>query len=68
MKKEPKTLEELQEEEGRLDVEISVTRKRAMLNTIDKKAGQKGYWRLFSDNGKLSGLNLRRALNWLRNN
>lgn len=68
MAKEEKTLEELDEENGRLDTEISVARKRAILKAIDRKVGQKGSWRLFSDNGKMSGFSLSRAINWLRNN
>lgn len=65
---EHKTLEELEEEEGRLDTEISVARKRVILRAVDNKMGQKGGWRLFSDNGKMSGFNLSRAIHWLRNN
>lgn len=63
-----KTLEELEEEEGQLDAEISVARKRAILAAVDRKMGQKGGWRLFSDNGKMSGFSLRRAITWLKNN
>lgn len=68
MPEEPKTLEELEEEEGSLDVEIRVAKKRKILNAIDKRMGQKGGWRLFSTNGKLSGFSLSRARAWLRNN
>lgn len=68
MGEEPKTLEELEEEGGRLDAEISVAKKRKILNAIDKRMGQKGGWRLFSDNGKLSGFSLSRARAWLKNN
>jgi len=67
-KEEHKTLEELEEEEGHLDAEISVAKKRRILNAIDSRMGQKGGWRLFSDNGKMSGFNLRRAINWLKSN
>lgn len=63
-----KTLEELEEEEGQLDAEISVARKRTILKAVDRKVGQKGGWRLFSSNGKMSGFSLSRAINWLRNN
>lgn len=63
-----KTLDELEEEEGRLDTEISVARKRLMLRAIDRRMGRKGSWRLFSENGKLSGFSPSRALNWLKNN
>jgi len=65
---EHKTLEELEEEEGHLDAEISVARKRAVLAAVDRKMGQKGGWRLFSNNGKMSGFSLKRAINWLKNN
>lgn len=61
-----KTLAELQEEDERLDTEVSVARKRAMIKAIDAKMGQKGSWRLFSDNGRLSGLNWDRIKNRLR--
>ena len=62
------TLEELEEEEGQLDVEISVAKKRAILVAIDNRMGQKGGWRLFSSNGKMSGFSLSRAIAWLRKN
>jgi len=61
-----KTLSELQEEDEKLDTELSVARKRAMLKAIDAKMGQKGSWRLFSDNGKLSGINWTRIKNRLK--
>lgn len=62
-----KTLEELEEEEGQLDAEISVARKRAVLAAVDQRMGEKGGWRLFSSNGKMSGFSLRRAVAWLKN-
>jgi len=68
MAKEPKTLEELEEENTQLDTEISVAKKRKVLMAIDRRMGQKGGWRLFSDNGRMSGFSLTRALTWLKNN
>jgi len=62
---EHKSLEELEEEDGKLDVEVSVARKRAMIKALEKREG-KGSWRLFSTNGKLSGLNWTRIRNRLR--
>lgn len=62
-----KSLEELEEENGELEAEISVAKKRAILRAIDKRMGEKGGWRRFSDNGKMSGFSLSRALHWLRN-
>lgn len=60
-----KSLADLQEEDEMLESEISVARKRAMLKELDRRGGR-GFWRKFSDNEKLSGMNWRRALNWLR--
>jgi len=65
---EHKSLEELEEEDGKLDVEISVARKKAMLKAVDAKMGQKGGWRILSSNGRLRGLNWDRVRNWLRTN
>ena len=62
---EHKSLEELEEEDGKLDVEISVARKRAMIKAIEQREG-KGSWRLFSSNGRLSGLNWTRLKNRLQ--
>ena len=63
-----KTFEELEEEDGHLDKEISIARKRKILNAIDNKMGEKGGWRRFSSNGKMSGFSFSRAWNWLKNN
>lgn len=63
-----KTLEQLEEEEGQLDAEISVGKKRKVLEAIDQRMGEKGAWRRFSTNGKLSGFSLSRAYHWLKNN
>lgn len=65
---EHKTLEELEDEDSRLDTEVSIAKKRALLNAIDKRMGVKGGWKLFSDNGKLSGFSPARAWHWLKNN
>jgi len=61
-----KTLEELEEENERLDSELSIKQKRALIYTIDREAGFKGAWKMFSDNGKASGINWTRILNRLR--
>ena len=63
-----KTLEELEEEEGQLDAEISVGKKRKVLAAIDNRMGEKGAWRRFSSNGKMSGFSVSRAWHWLQNN
>ena len=68
MTEKHKTLEELEEEEGLLDAEISVAKKRKILNAIDNRMGQKGGWGLFSSNGKLSGFSFSRAKAWLKKN
>jgi len=68
MPEKHKTMEELEEEDGLLDAEISVAKKRAVLAAIDKKTGTKGGWRLFSSNGKMSGFSLSRAIAWLKKN
>ena len=67
MFKRHKTLAELQEEDEYLDTEVSVTRKKAMIKALNARMG-KGSWRLFSDNGKKSGLNWGRIKNWLKSN
>ena len=64
----PKTLEELEEEEGQLDAEISVAKKHKILAAIDNRLGEKGGWRRFSTNGKMSGFSLSRAIAWLKAN
>lgn len=63
----PKSLAELQEEDERLDTELSVAKKKALIKQLESKMG-KGSWRLFSDNGKMSGLSWDRIKNWLKNN
>jgi len=65
MFRRPKTLAELQEEDERLDTEVSVARKKAMIRQAERQAG-KGSWRMFSDNGRASGINWQRMMAWLR--
>lgn len=65
--KKEKTLADLQDEDERLDAELSVAQKRAILNKTEAKLG-KGGWKRFSSNGKSSGFDFRRALNWLKSN
>ena len=60
-----RTLDELEEEDERLDTEVSVARKRAMIKQLNMQAG-KGSWRMFSDNGKVSGIDWQRVKTWLR--
>ena len=67
MFKRPQSLAELQEEDERLDTELSVAQKKAVIKQLDDKMG-KGSWKIFSDNGKMSGLNWHRVLNWLKSN
>ena len=61
------TLADLQEEDERLETEISVARKRLIIKEIDNRGG-KGFWRKFSNNNKKSGMDWHRAWNWLRSN
>lgn len=67
MFKQQKSLTELQEEDERLDSEITVHRKRLLLKQLNKKMGKDG-WKMFSDNGKSSGINFARIIAWLKNN
>ncbi len=63
-KSEP-SLSELQERDDFLTTKLSVTRKQALINELEGKAG-KGSWKLFSDNQKKSGINFKAVWNWLR--
>ncbi len=65
LKSEP-TLAELQEKDDYLTTKLSVTRKQALINELEGKAG-KGSWKLFSDNGKKSGISFSKVLAWLKN-
>lgn len=62
-----KSLAELQEEDERLDSEISVSRKKVLLKSLDSRMG-KNSWKLFSNNGQKSGIDFHRIINWLKNN
>ncbi len=65
--KKHKSLTELQEEDEYLDTEVSVTRKKAMIKALGQRAG-KGSWKMFSDNGKTSGISWARVWAWLKRN
>lgn len=60
-----KTLAELQDEDEQLDTTLSVARKKAMIKELERQQGR-GSWRMFSDNGKASGINWQRIRAWLR--
>ncbi len=62
----PQKLSDMEEEEEELDIQISVKQKRAILKELDKR-GEKGFWRKFSINDKMSGMDWRKALHWIRN-
>ena len=59
------TLSELQEEDDYKTTELSVARKQALIDELEGKNG-KGSWKLFSDNGKKSGINFKKVWNWLK--
>lgn len=67
MFKKEKTLAELQEEDDRLDAEVSVSRKRVLLQRLEGRLGR-GSAKRFSSNGKKSGIDFARIKAWLRNN
>jgi hypothetical protein len=64
--KEEKSLSQLQEQDEHLDVQLSVARKRALLNELKEKSGSSSFWKLFSDNGSQSGLNFSRIIQYLK--
>lgn len=63
--KREKTLTEMQDEDDRLESEVSVARKRALLAQLNARAG-KGSWKMFSSNNKKSGISWGRVWAWLR--
>ena len=67
MFKKEKTLTELQEEEEHLNAEVSVSRKKVLLDRLEAKLG-KGSAKRFSSNGKKSGIDFQRIKAWLKNN
>ena len=60
-----KTLTELQETDERLETEVSVAKKRAMLRELEARAGA-GSWKMFSDDGTKRGVNISRVWQWLK--
>lgn len=60
-----KTLEELQEEDENLSTQLSIEKKNATIRELKNKYGS-GYVKAFSDNGKSSGLDFSRIINWLK--
>jgi hypothetical protein len=60
-----KTLTELEEDDDRLDTELSIAKKRAMIKQLEERGGE-GSWRAFSSNGKKSGLDWKAIWHWLR--
>lgn len=63
--KHPKSLSELQEEDETLSTEVSIEQKRALMRKLKQEYGE-GAIKAFSDNGKASGFNFRRAWQWLK--
>ena len=63
--KREKTLTEVQDEDDRLDTDVSIARKRALLAQLNARAG-KGSWKMFSNNNKKSGISWSRVWAWLR--
>lgn len=60
-----KSLTELEEADDRLDTELSIAKKRAMIRQLEERGGQ-GSWRAFSSNGKKSGLDFGAIWRWLK--
>jgi hypothetical protein len=60
-----KSLSEMEEEGERLDVEISVMRKKQMLQELKQKGGT-GFWKRFSSDGSQGGINFRSVMQWLK--
>ena len=59
------SLSEMEEQEERLDAEISVMRKQQILKELKQKGGT-GLWKRFSTDGTQSGINFRSVIRWLR--
>ena len=66
MFKRRKSLDELQDEDEQLDAELSVAQKKATLRELNQRTGQTQSWKLFSDNGRQSGINFNRIVAWLK--
>ncbi|KKM93159.1 hypothetical protein LCGC14_1211230 [marine sediment metagenome] len=65
LQRDKKSLEELQEEDESLTTEKSIAEKRAVIKKINQEYGEGGV-KAFSDNGKASGFNFARAIQWLK--
>ena len=63
--KRERTLTEIQDEDERLEAEIPVAKKRALLAQLTARAG-KGSWKPFSSNGTLGGVDWKRVWIWLK--
>lgn len=61
----PKTLTELEEKDDRLDTEVSIAQKKAMIKRLEERGGQ-GSWKAFSSNGRKSGISWSSVWAWLR--
>ena len=60
-----KSLEELQEEDEGLTTDVSIAKKRALIRELEAREGT-GSWKMFSENGKRSGVDFRKIWAWLR--
>ena len=60
-----KTLTELEEDDDRLDSELSIAKKRSMIKQLEERGGQ-GSWKAFSSDGKKSGISWSSVWNWLK--
>ena len=61
MFKEPKSLEELEAEDERKGVELSIKKKEEMIAELERRGKQ---WKDFSNNGKKSGINWEKISAW----
>jgi PAB1-binding protein PBP1 len=57
------TIEELQEREERVQLQLSIAQKEALIKQVEAKGKQ---WQQFSANGKKSGINFDKIKAWLR--
>jgi len=53
---EDKNIEELEEENHKQGLKLSIARKRSLIAEANKKHGS-GWWKLFSSDGSKSGIN-----------
>lgn len=61
-----RTLEELHEEDERLEAEASVAQRKAVIKEYERRSGNS--WQMLGSQGKLSNDTVRRAWNWLKTN